>query len=297
MSRRSWLARMALLISAATALAAPSVSPAKGPEIAPYRGAGAWIDIYDGSVLSDPIGTVTALVERDVHTIYIETANYRQPPLSSIAYPFAIGQLIDAAHASGLDVVAWYLPSFKGLRRDLRRSLDAIRFTTPAAGRFDSLALDIEANAVRSVALRNRRAVRLSHRIRSTVGRAYPLGAIVPDQRSTAVSLPSLWPHFPYRRLRQSYDVFLPMSYSSNRGKGARFVYDYTRANAAYLRLATRDPALPVHVIGGIANRLGPSEAEAMVTAARDESASGASFYKLRLSGPEEWRALSGFAP
>ena len=75
--------------------------------------------------------------------------------------------------------------------------------------------------------------------------------AILPDQRATATSLPSLWPRFPYRRLRRYYDVFLPMAYSTYRGRGASFVYGYTAANIAYLRFATGDPALPVHLIGG----------------------------------------------
>ena len=124
------------------------------------------------------------------------------------------------------------------------------------------------------------------------------MGAIVPDQRSTSVSLPSLWPNFPYRRLRKYYDVFLPMAYSSNRGKGARFVYGYTAGNVQYVRLMTGDASLPVHVIAGLANKLGSSEDAAAVDAARSERALGASFYKLRLSGDEEWEALQlGFSP
>jgi hypothetical protein len=129
------------------------------------------------------------------------------------------------------------------------------------------------------------------------VGNGYPLGAIVPDQRSTSVSLPSLWPRFPYRRLRKYYDVFLPMAYSSFRGKGTSFVYGYTTANVQYVRLMTGDPTLPVHVIGGIADKLRSAEDAAVVRAAREQGALGVSFYKLRLSGDEEWQALQlGFS-
>jgi len=220
------------------------------------------------------------------------------PRVGSFVYPVGIAALIDAAHANGMRVVAWYLPGFKNLNRDLRRSLDAIRFTTVAGGHFDSFALDIESNAVRNVTLRNRRAQQLSSRIRGAVGKQYPLGAITPDQRSTSAFLPSLWPRFPYSHLRPYYDVFLPMAYSSFRGKGARFVYGYTAANIQYLRLMTRDPSLPVHVIGGLANKLRPSEAASVVRAARDQGALGASFYDVRLTGQEEWQALQlGFAP
>jgi hypothetical protein len=277
-------------------LAAPSTAAAR-PSTDAYRGAGAWIDIFDGPVLVNPAGTVATLALDDVHTIYVETANYTTPRVGSIVYPLALGPLIDAAHANGMKVVAWYLPGFKNLSRDLRRSLDAIRFTTVTGGHFDSFALDIESSAVRSIARRNHRAGLLSRRIRRKVGRNYPLGAIVPDQRSTSVSLPSVWPHYPYRRLRPLYDVFLPMSYSSARGRGAQFVYLYTRANVEYLRAATKDAALPVHVIGGLANKLTASEDDAVVEAAGDTGALGASFYDLRLSDVGEWDALGAAFP
>jgi hypothetical protein len=288
------IATMAIVLAV---LAPPASAGARASKEA-YRGPGTWIDIFDGRLLADPFGTVAALSLNRVHTIYVETANYTNPPVASIAYPVGIAALIDAAHANGMRVVAWYLPGFKNLTRDLRRSLDAIRFTTVAGGRFDSFALDIESNAVRSTAVRNRRAQKLSSRIRRAVGKDYPLGAIVPDQRSTSVSQPSLWPRFPYRRLRKYYDVFLPMAYSTFRGKGASFAYGYTTANVQYLRLMTGDPELPVHVIGGIANKLRSSEDASVVRAAREQGALGVSFYKLRLSGAEEWEALQlGFSP
>jgi hypothetical protein len=252
------------------------------------------VDIYDARINRDPLGAVDAMAARGVRTLYIETANYRQPSRVNIVYPFQVAQMIDAAHAYGMKVVAWYLPSFLHVRRDLRRALAAIRFTTLSGGRFDSFALDIEANVVRAIYRRNLRALRLSRRIRSAVGSRYPLGAIVPDRRSTDATRPSLWPWFPYRGLRPYYDVFLPMSYSTYRGKGRRYVYGYTLDNISYLRFATGDPQLPVHVIGGLASRLGGSESGAVVQAGRDGGALGSSLYKFSLTGSEDWRA---FAP
>jgi hypothetical protein len=53
-----------------------------------------------------------------------------------------------------------------------------------------------------------------------------------------------------------------------------------------------------VHVIGGLANKLRPSEAASVVRAARDQGALGASFYDVRLTGQQEWQALQlGFTP
>jgi hypothetical protein len=53
-----------------------------------------------------------------------------------------------------------------------------------------------------------------------------------------------------------------------------------------------------VHVIGGLANKLTASEDDAVVEAAGDTGALGASFYDLRLSDAGEWDALgAGFPP
>jgi hypothetical protein len=287
----------AVLLAAVAGLTAPVTAEARASKEA-YRGAGAWIDVFDVALLADPALTVQDLSLRGIRTIYVETANYSNPPSGSIKFPVEVAALIDAAHAIGMRVVAWYLPGFKSITRDLLRSLDAIRFTTIGGGRFDSFALDIESNAVRSIKSRNRRAILLSKRIRRAAGRDYPLGAIVPDERSTSVSRPSLWPRFPYRGLRRLYDVFLPMTYSSFRGRGGTFVYGYTVANIEWLRAATRNPNLPVHLIGGIANKLRSSEDTAFVQAATDEAALGASFYKARVSDDAEWQALTlGFPP
>jgi hypothetical protein len=296
-SLRPAIATAALAAAVLAALASPPAALA-GASREAYRGPGAWIDVYDGRLLADPQGTVSALRLHGVRTIYVETANFTNPPVAPIVYPVGLAALIDAAHAAGMRVVAWYLPGFKGVRRDLKRSLAAIRLTTIAGGRFDSFALDIESGAVRSIKTRNRRALALSRRLRAAVGRRYALGAIVPDQRSTAVGLPSIWPRFPYRRLRKLYDVFMPMAYSSSRGKGASFVYGYTLANVEWLRAATGDPELGVHVIGGIANRIGAAEDAAVMRAATEEDVLGASFYKARLSDDAEWAALTlGFSP
>jgi hypothetical protein len=228
-----------------------------------------------------------------VETVFLETANYRVGRRVDIAYPLATAQLVEAAHDAGMRVVAWYLPSLLDIRTDLRRSLATIRFTSPRGDHLDSFALDIEAGLVRSIPRRNHLLLSLSSRIRRSVGSGYALGAIVPDSRSTASDRPSLWPHFPYRRLALRYDVFLPMSYSSARGKGARYVYGYTRSNVDYLRLKTRNQALAVHVIGGIASRLDDREAQAIIRAAQDAGAIGAGFYKFSLTGEELWPALA----
>lgn len=283
-----------LLVAAQLAFAAYDSEPAaqRAPSLAPYRGPGAWIDIYSPRELARPEATVAALARHGVRTLYLETANHRRRRAQLVVWPRATERFLDAAHAHGMDVVAWYLAGFDDLEADYARALAAIDFETPAGERFDGFALDIESTKVRSIRRRNASMLALSRRLRATVGRGFVLGAIVPDALSTSCR-GCLWPGFPYRSVARLYDVFLPMTYSTlRRGRGPRFVDAYTRANVDHVRRMTRRPGMPVHVIGGLADGLGSAEARAVVNAARARRATGASFYNFRLSGAEDWAAL-----
>jgi hypothetical protein len=251
------------------------------------------VDIYDkGQIWTNPPAVVDQLAYEGVKTLYVETGNHHFRPLSAnVAHPAGLAQFLDAAHAAGIKVVAWYLPGLKDLARDRRRAFAALDFRTPAGNRFDSFALDIEANIVRSVARRNTAALRLSRAIRRHAGRAYPLGAIVPDSLATTLST-ALWPGFPYRGLRRYYDVFLPMAYSVYRAHGASRVYSYTKFNVDLVRARTGDPRVPVHVIGGLAGGLKAADASAVISAANDAGAVGASFYSFRNMRQPLWDAL-----
>lgn len=151
-----------------------------GPaDIAAYEGLGTWLDMFNARPWRSPEAAVEEMWEHGTRTIYVETSNFSQR--FTIFKPEEMGRLIEAAHARDMDVVAWYLPSFKNIRKDLKRSEAAIEFESPSGERFDSFALDIESTEVDDIATRNRRAISLSKKIRSFVGDDYPLGAIIPD--------------------------------------------------------------------------------------------------------------------
>jgi hypothetical protein len=283
----------ALLVTLALAPPAPA-PPAHVAHVGPvaYRGTGAWIDRYDFEQLPAPELAVAQMAAHGVRTIYLETASWRVPRHVDIVAPIQTAQLVEAAHARGVRVVAWYLPDFKDLRLDLRRIDGALHFRTPAGQGFDSVALDIEATAVNPIRRRNAALLKLSRAMRIAAGRGYPLGAIIPDERSTTHG-GGLWPGFPYAAAARYYDVFLPMAYSTlNRATGTRRVYAYTAANVRFVRRATHRP---VHVIGGITDAMTPTEQAAVALAARDAGAVGASLYKFRLYDTGSWAALATF--
>ena len=275
-----------------TAPKAPAVLPAGRSGVSVYRGAGAWVDQYDTSVLDNPYPALAEMKRKGVRTVYWETGCWRLSRSDDFRDQVATELAIDQSHQLGMKIVAWYLPGLDDVRLDMRRTRAALRLRTDRGERFDGFAPDIEAQRVGPISARNLALMRYSRALRRYVGDDYALGAIVPDQRSSTIS-PGLWPGLPYGSLAPIYDVFLPRAYSTYRGRGASYVYEYTRANVEYVRAVTRRP---VHIIGGLDPGLRASEPRAVVRAARDAGAIGASFYDFVGATPATWRALRGVA-
>lgn len=253
----------------------------------PYAGLASWVDMYNRFPWEHPRKTIDRMKRHKVKTLYLQTSNYSKR--RALYRPRAMARLVDAAHKEDIQVVAWYVPSFKNLRRDFRRIKSALRFRTSNDQKFDSFALDIEATSVRDISLRNRRLLRLSKRLRNFVGPSQALGAIVPDSYST------YWPFFPYEGVARYFDVFLPMAYYTYRVKGADAVRRFTAHNIKTIRTETGNANMPVHAIGGIAGRARPAEVRAFVKTAKDKKAIGVSLYDFPLTTKDDWDKLSRF--
>jgi hypothetical protein len=285
--------RRALVVGAAALCLAVPAGGAPPRDTSAYEGLGTWVDIFDGTVLAKPETAVARMRDLGVTTLYLQTSNYTQKV--DLVRPAALERFIDAAHANGLRVVAWYLPSLGNVARDLRRSLAAVRFRSPKGNAFDSFALDIEAEVVRSAKTRSTRLLGLSRALRQAVGPNYPLGAIVPSPRGMELR-PAYWPGFPYEGLAKSYDVFMPMGYFTYRYKSAAAARAYTEANLEILRTETGNEALVVHAVGGLAGPATLAQVRAFSTAAADGGAIGASLYDYATTSAAEWRVLSAAA-
>ena len=264
-------------------------SPAGEASVDAYAGLGTWVDVYDAAAWAKPERVVEAMSARGVATLFLQTSNYRRA--EDVVRPHLVARFIAAAHDRGMTVVAWYLPSLSDLARDYRRAMRAIRFRTSDGDGFDSFALDIEARVVGSPSRRTARLLKLSSSVRRAVGPSYPLGAIVPSERRRRLD-PGYWPGFPYRGLAQSFDVFLPMTYFAYGASGARGRVDTLR-DVALIRRETRDPAVQIHVIGGIASLAPPSEVNAFVGTALACGVLGVSLYDFLGTRREQWAALS----
>jgi len=255
------------------------------PRLAAFAGLSTWVDLYDIEI--SPESQAQRAAAGGAQRIFVQTARFNSP--ADIHDPGRLGRLIETAHDLGLQVMTWYIPDHLDHDKDLRRSQAAIAFTTPRGDRPDAFGLDIEVEDVRDIAERNRRLLQLSAELREWAGPDYPMAAIVLPPLQLDLR-PSWWPNFPWAELRPYYDVFVPMSYSSFRGTDAGTTYRWNFENIVGIRQLTGDPNLPIHMAGGIADRL--PHVDAFVDALRDGKVLGGGLYDLHTTRPDAWPRL-----
>lgn len=270
---------------------APPPPPARS--LSMYNGLGTWIDVYDWSLtfgkdgtLVDA-GTVDAMAAAGVQTLYVQTSKWDAP--TDVLEPERLLPIIERARAQGMRVVAWYLPTFEDPPRDMARLMAASRLPV------DALAVDIESLKHKDVPERNRRLIEISTNLRRELPNV-ALGAIPYPPVVTDVINPRLWPGFPWAELAPLYDIWLPMSYQSDRKaeSGYRDAYRYTSENIDRMR-AHLGSNVPVHGIGGIADKTSPADVAGLHRALLERGAIGGSLYDWRTTSADLWPHLGVF--
>jgi hypothetical protein len=254
-----------------------------------FGGLGTWIDVYDTALYRSPNGLAGRLAARGVKTAWIETANDRST--ADVVDPSALGAVVDALHARGIAVVAWYLPGHDQHARDLRRARAMLSFRTPQGGAFDAIALDVESLRDKNVKRRTTRLLDLLTRLRSEAG-STPVAAITYPPRAFERHL-SWWPGFPWAGIATQVDAFVPMLYTGGGFKGYDATYGYVARSLRLLRAAVGS-TVPVHAAGGVANRMTGEELRAFADALLDDgSVTGWSLYDLQTTTPVAWSAMA----
>jgi hypothetical protein len=260
--------------------------------VTPYRGLGTWASLYTWSrryTNNNPAvgaAAVDRMASLGVQTLFIQTAFADSP--DGVVDQDLLTDLIARAHARGLRVVVWYLPTLVDLNNDLRHLMAA------AALPADGLAVDVEARNVQDVDDRNQRLVALSSALRQSLpGRV--LGAIVVAPVVMDVINTNFWPRFPWEQLAAYYDVWLPMSYWTGRAasSGYKEGYRYTKEDIELLRQHIRQPSAPVHTIGGTSDQVLAADIDGMVRAAAEQAALGGSLYDYRQTADDIWPRLT----
>lgn len=105
---------------------------------------------------------------------------------------------------------------------------------------------------------------------------------------------PTTWPRFPWAELAEAADAFAPMAYTGGAFKGFDATYGYVTRALRLLRTETENPDVPIHVIGGVADRLGPEELAGFAAAVADDGNTiGVSLYGWVTTPPAAWRVLA----
>lgn len=281
------LAALAATICSIGAAAAPAAERA---DASVFGGLGTWVDIYDGAVYAAPERAAQRMAARGVKTVWVETANFGASV--DVVEPVRLGRLVDALHARGVRAVAWYLPGHVRPALDRRRALAMLAFRTPNDGSFDGVALNIESTRLRNVTLRSQRAVTLTRQLRQAAGDT-PL-AVVPFNPRGLERRPSTWPRFPWKELADQADAFAPMVYTGGAYTGFDATYGYVTRALRLLRAHTEDPDIPIHVAGGVADRMGAEELAGFAAAVGDDGRTiGVSLYDWMTTPPRAWAALA----
>jgi len=264
--------------------------------VLPYTGLGTWIDVYDWSETFNRYGEsrvgvedVDRMAATGVQTLYVQTSKWDAP--TQVLEPERLTAIINRAEAKGIAVVVWYLPTFENPQEDMARIMAAARL--PGV---DALVVDIESIRYKDVPERNRRLIEISTNLRAALPNA-TLGAAVYPPVVTDVINPNLWPSFPWQALAPLYDVWLPMSYQTDRKpeSGYRDAYRYTAENIDRMRARLGRPDAPVHAIGGIADRTTADDVAAMLKAASERHALGGSLYDWHTTPATLWPSLAPF--
>ena len=278
---------LTFVVASAGAVSAPA---AKQADATVFGGLGTWVDIYDGGVFRSPERSASLMAARGIETVWVETANYNAR--TDVVRPKELGRFVDALHARGVRAVAWYLPGHLKHTLDIRRGLAMLSFRTPTGGAFDGIALNIEGTSLRNATVRSQRAVALTRAVRMVSGEM-PL-AIVPVDPRALERRPSRWPRFPWAGLAKEVDAIAPMIYTGSSFRGLRSHVRLCHALAPARPQAHAYPEVPIHVAGGVADRMGSEELAGFVAAVDDDGATiGVSLYDWDTMTSTAWRAIA----
>jgi hypothetical protein len=279
----------------------PAPTPQPQPQPKPrdpvaYKGLGTWVDAYDYSrefskAATKP-STVDDMAAQGVKTLYIQAAKDKNGGGTGVLSADLLGQFLEKAHAHKMRVVAWYLPRFVDPNRDWAH-VDAMLKFRSNGHRFDSIGIDIESREDGDVNRRNDRLVALSTKLRQAAGSMATSAIVVPPVVTDVIN-PKFWPNFPWAKIKPSYDVWLPMSYYTNRGKQPewRDAYKYSSENVKLLRKDLGNASAQVHVVGGVGTDSTAKDYDGLVRAAKDTTCLGASSYDYAVTSRGAWPTL-----
>ncbi len=260
---------------AEAALPAPKAPGPKATSLRAVSGKGIWTTNFAGDRV-DVRAVVAKAKAAGLRNVWVRTGG-RTGYYGDRVLP----QLVPAAHAAGLTVVAWDFPYLSDPVKDAERARQAF------ADGADAFAPDVETAAEGTFATDRRVRLYLSL-VRAHAG-TRPVAATVP--RPTPKRLAS----FPYAAFPPYADLFVPMVYWSCNEPGRLVVQSLQRLG----RMLPVAPVGQAYDMGTEGGRRGlPSRQETLrfLDIAKRGGAVGASLWTYEKTGPAQWGALRDYA-
>jgi hypothetical protein len=287
------------LTAATVTVAVPESAPvARGADA--YAGHGAWIDVFDfdpayqnGGQPAITLESLDEMADGGIETVYLQAARLDERTPDGLVSPLLLYQFVRRAHERGMRVVGWYLPKFGDVDADVTR-VDLLDRFDVFGEQLDGIAIDIEDNAtVPDPVDRSDRLVSFSQRAKELVGDDV-LGAIVLPPVQIEVVNADFWPGFPYDRLADLYDVWLPMSYWTFRSADSGYLdgYTYNEESTRRLRDNLGDDDALVHGIGGIGDLATVEALDDFGRSLADTDSIGGSIYDWSTLSQEKREAM-----
>ncbi|MBI4730089.1 MAG: hypothetical protein HY775_11455 [Acidobacteria bacterium] len=277
----------------------------------PFGGLGTWVDLWDyneGTADADIASRVQGMHDRGVRTLYVQTVTYCDPEprfscrpdpddrTTRYRHSSRLRRWVTEAHAKGMRVVGWYLPTYNSPQyrdREVFRIAAIAQFERTSGQGFDGLAIDIEHCGTASAKDCMAGVSWQMGQVRRRVGPGFPIGAITLPQKDIDVSRPE-WGGLSWRDIGKYADAVLPMSYWTPRRERCKSDSSFCAGpfTAYNVREARRRTGRPVHVIGGLGEDATAAEVRAFVSAAKDEGAIGCGLYDYATTKLEHWQPL-----
>ena len=248
-----------------------------------------WIWQWDRTAGGDAAAVVAQARAEHLHQLWVRVGD----SMNGFYGASELQQLVPAAHAAGLAVIAWGFPYLYDPVGDAHWTAQILDWRStgpgPQAGQeVDGYSADIERPS-EGVDLTAQRAAVYLEQVRAVAGSRPVVATVYPPSDA-------YWRHggYPYRAMAPYVDAFAPMIYWECTDPGAD-------ADAAVARLAS---LRPVTVIGQAFNlasvggrTVSPSGAEIseFLRAGRQAGAVGASLWVWQDATPQEWAALGAY--
>lgn len=253
-------------------------------DLAPLRGTGMWIWQWDRTSGGDATAVVAQARAAHLHQLWIRAGD----SLDGFYGKAELNELVPAAHAAGLSVIAWGFPYLYDPVGDAHWTAQILAWRGPGGQAVDGYSADIERSS-EGVDLTARRAAVYLQGVRQAAGARVVVATVYPPTDD-------YWLRggYPYSAMAPYVDAFAPMIYWECTDPGSDAAFDVARLSR--LRPVTIiGQAFDMADVGGRAVAPSGAEITEFLRAGQRAGAVGGSLWVWQDASLEEWAALASY--